>query len=227
MRNLHFSTPDSGVGRAERKWMEGVVIVGAGHTGAQAAKTLRQEGWRGAITLVGAETEPPYQRPPLSKEILTGAKTLSDYCLFEASFLERHEIELRAGTRAVAIDRKGQEISLENGSRLRYGRLLLATGAEPRRLTVPEVGPGNIHYLRSAADARGLADVIRGGRRLIVVGGGFIGLEVAASAASRGCQVSVIEAGPRLVMRSVPAEIEKLLVARHRVAGVTFHLNGR
>jgi 3-phenylpropionate/trans-cinnamate dioxygenase ferredoxin reductase component len=225
LRNLHFSTPDSGVGRAERKWMEGVVIVGAGHTGAQAAKTLRQEGWRGAITLVGAETEPPYQRPPLSKEILTGAKTLSDYCLFETSFLERHEIELRAGTRAVAIDRKGQEISLENGSRLRYGRLLLATGAEPRRLTVPEVGPGNIHYLRSAADARGLAYVIRGGRRLIIVGGGFIGLEVAASAASRGCQVSVIEAGARLVMRSVPAEIEKLLAARHRVAGVTFHLN--
>ncbi len=205
--------------------MEGVVIVGAGHTGAQAAKTLRQEGWRRPITLVGAETEPPYQRPPLSKEILTGAKTLSDYALFETSFLERHEIELRAGTRAVAIDRNRREISLENGSRLRYGRLLLATGAQPRRLTVPEVGPSDIHYLRSASDARELADVIRRGRRLIVVGGGFIGLEVAASAASHGCKVTVIEAGARLVMRSAPAEIEKLLAARHRAAGVTFHLN--
>src|SRR5215475_15305429 len=118
--------------------MEGVVIIGAGHTGAQAAKTLRQEGWRGAITLIGAETEAPYQRPPLSKEILTGIKTLSDCGLFEASFLTRHEIELRAGTRAVAINRTEREVFLENGSNVPYGRLLLATGAEPRRLTVPE-----------------------------------------------------------------------------------------
>ena len=93
--------------------MEGVVIIGAGHTGVQAAKTLRQEGWRGAITLIGAETEPPYQRPPLSKEILTGVKTLSDCGLFEPSFLARREIDLRAGARAVAIDRKKQEVRLE------------------------------------------------------------------------------------------------------------------
>ncbi len=205
--------------------MEGVVIIGAGHAGAQAAKTLRHEGWRGAITLLGAETEPPYQRPPMSKDILTGVKTLSDCRLFETSFLARHEIELRRGTRAVAIDRKTQQVSLENGSRLPYGRLLLATGAEPRRLTIPETGPNDIRYLRSASDARGLADIIRRQRRLIVIGGGFIGLEVAAAAASAGCEVTVIEAGSRLVMRSVPAEIEKLLAARHRAAGVTFHLD--
>jgi 3-phenylpropionate/trans-cinnamate dioxygenase ferredoxin reductase component len=205
--------------------MEGVVIIGAGHTGAQAAKTLRQEGWRGAITMIGAETEPPYQRPPLSKEILTGVKTLSDCGLFEPSFLARREIDLRAGARAVAIDRKKQEVVLENGSSVPYGRLLLATGAEPRRLTVPEVGPSDIRYLRSAADASGLADIIRRRQRLIIVGGGFIGLEVAAAATSRGCTVIVIEAGPRLVMRSVPTEIEKLLAARHRLAGVMFHLN--
>jgi 3-phenylpropionate/trans-cinnamate dioxygenase ferredoxin reductase subunit len=205
--------------------MEGVVIIGAGHTGAQAAKTLRQEGWRGAVTLIGAETEAPYQRPPLSKEILTGVKTLSDCGLFEASFLARREIELRAGTRAVAINRKQQEVLLEDGSSVPYGRLLLATGAEPRRLSVPEVGRSDIRYLRSAADASGLADIIRRRQRLIIVGGGFIGLEVAAAAASRGCKVTVIEAGARLVMRSVPMEIEKLLAARHRVAGVTFHLN--
>jgi 3-phenylpropionate/trans-cinnamate dioxygenase ferredoxin reductase subunit len=205
--------------------MEGVVIIGAGHTGAQAAKTLRQEGWRGAITLIGAETEPPYERPPLSKEILTGVKALSDCGLFEASFLARREIDLRLGTRAVAIDRTKQEVCLDNGERLRYGRLLLATGAEPRRLTVPEVGRSDIRYLRSAADASGLAEVIRRRQRLIIVGGGFIGLEVAAAAASCGCEVTVIETGARLVMRSVPAEIEKLLAVRHRVAGVTFHLN--
>ena len=139
--------------------MAGVVIMGAGHAGAQAAKTLRQEGWRGAITLVGAETEPPYQRPPMSKNILTGVKTLSDCRLFETSFLERHEIKLRAGPRAVTIDRKRQEISLENGSRLPYGRLLLATGAEPRRLTVPETSPSDIQYLRSASDTHRLADI--------------------------------------------------------------------
>ena len=125
----------------------------------------------------------------------------------------------------MAIDRKKQEVFLENGERLRYGRLLLATGAEPRRLSVPEVGPSDIRYLRSAADASGLADVIRRRQRLIIVGGGFIGLEVAAAAASCGCKVTVIEAGARLVMRSVPTEIEKLLAARHRLAGVTFHLN--
>ena len=205
--------------------MEGVVIIGAGHTGAQAAKTLRQEGWRGAITLIGAETEPPYQRPPLSKEILTGVKTLSDCGLFEPSFLARREIDLRAGARAIAIDRTRQEVRLENGSSVRYGRLLLATGAEPRRLTAPEVGRSDIRYLRSAADASGLADIIRRRQRLIIVGGGFIGLEVAAAATSRGCKVTVIEAGARLVMRSVPTEIERLLAARHRSAGVTFHLN--
>jgi 3-phenylpropionate/trans-cinnamate dioxygenase ferredoxin reductase subunit len=205
--------------------MEGVVIIGAGHTGAQAAKTLRREGWRGAITLIGAETELPYQRPPLSKEILTGVKTLSDCGLFEPSFLALHQIELRAGTRAVAIDPKKQEIFLEDGGGLRYGCLLLATGAEPRRLTVPEIGFGNILYLRSAADARGLADIVRSGRRLIIIGGGFIGLEVAASAASRGCGVTVIEVGSRLVMRSLPGEIERLLAARHRAAGVTFYFN--
>ena len=205
--------------------MEGVVIVGAGHTGAQAAKTLRQEGWRGAIALIGAETEPPYQRPPLSKDILTGVKTLSECGLFEGPFLARHEIDWRAGTRAVAINRATQEIVLDDGSSVPYGRLLLATGAEPRRLTVPEAGRGDIRYLRSAGDARGLADAIRRRRRLIIVGGGFIGLEVAAAAAARGCNVTVIEAGPRLVMRSVPTEIERLLAARHRLAGVTFHLN--
>jgi 3-phenylpropionate/trans-cinnamate dioxygenase ferredoxin reductase component len=205
--------------------MEGVVIIGAGHTGAQAARTLRQEGWHGAVTLIGAESEPPYQRPPLSKEILTGVKTLSECSLFEASFLARHEIELRAGTRAVAINRTKREVVLEDGSSVPYGRLLLATGAEPRRLTVPEVGPSDIRCLRSAADASRLADIIRKHQRLIIVGGGFIGLEVAAAAASGGCEVTVIEAGARLVMRSVPREIEKLLAARHRLAGVTFHLN--
>ena len=205
--------------------MEGVVIIGAGHSGVQAAKTLRREGWRGAITLIGAESEPPYQRPSLSKEILTGVKTLSESRLFEPSFLALHQIELRTGTRAVEIDRKRQEIALEDGGRLRYGRLLLATGAEPRRLTAEETGSGAIRYLRSAADARGLANILHSGRRLIVIGGGFIGLEVAASAAVRGCEVMVVEAGARLVMRSVPAEIERLLAARHRTAGVAFHLN--
>ena len=205
--------------------MEGVVIIGAGHTGAQAVKTLRQEGWRGAITLIGAETEPPYQRPPLSKEILTGVKVLSDCGLFEPSFPARREIDFRPGARAVAIDRKKQEVVLEDGNSIPYGRLLLATGAKPRRLTAPEVGPSDIRYLRTAADASGLADIIGRRRRLIIVGGGFIGLEVAAAAASRGCRVTVIEAGARLVMRSVPTEIEKLLAARHRLAGVTFHLN--
>jgi 3-phenylpropionate/trans-cinnamate dioxygenase ferredoxin reductase component len=205
--------------------MEGVVIIGAGHSGVQAAKTLRQEGWRGAITLIGAEPEPPYQRPPLSKEILTGAKVLSDCGLFDPSFLARREIDLCAGARAVAIDRKKQEVVLEDGNSIPYERLLLATGAEPRRLTAPEVGSSDIRYLRSAAEASGLANLIRRRRRLIIVGGGFIGLEVAAAAASRGCKVTVVEAGARLVMRSVPTEIEKLLAARHRLAGVTFHLN--
>ena len=140
-------------------------IIGASATSGalQAAKTL-------AAGSVGAEPsrliELPkpsrlYQRPPLSKEILTGVKTLSDCGLFEASFLARREIELRAGARAAAIDRKQQEVLLEDGSSVPYGRLLLATGAEPRRLASPEVGRGDILYLRSAADASRLADIIR------------------------------------------------------------------
>jgi 3-phenylpropionate/trans-cinnamate dioxygenase ferredoxin reductase subunit len=200
--------------------MDAMVIIGAGHTGCQTARTLRQDGWRGPIVLVGAEAEPPYERPPLSKGVLTGAKTMADCALFDAPALERQGIELRAGVHALAIDREGRAIALDDGSRLRYGRLLLATGAEPRRLPVPGVEPDRIRYLRSAADARGLGGVLAPGHRLAIVGGGFIGLEVAASAVARGCVVTVIEAGARLMMRSVPAAIEERVAARHRAAGV-------
>jgi 3-phenylpropionate/trans-cinnamate dioxygenase ferredoxin reductase subunit len=195
------------------------VIVGAGECGARAAMALREEGFDGDVTLVGAETHLPYERPPLSKQgMLAGvfaAKTIAN-----AERLADAGIAFAAGHHIAAIDRSTKRLLDVDGSALPYDKLLLATGASPRRL--PDADSERIAYLRTLDDARHLRDELLPGRRLAIVGGGFIGLELAASARARGCDVTVIEALPRLLSRAVPELIAAYIQDRHTLEGVTF-----
>jgi 3-phenylpropionate/trans-cinnamate dioxygenase ferredoxin reductase component len=175
------------------------VIVGASLAGAKAAETLREEGFDGRIVLVGAEAERPYERPPLSKDYLRGEIQEKPYVHDEGFYAER-EIELRTSTRAENIDLAAPELVLRGGERLRFDRLLLATGAEPRRLRIRGSGLDGIHYLRTIGDSEAMRERIEASERLVTIGAGWIGAEVAASARERGCEVTIIE------MASVPLE---------------------
>ena len=165
-------------------------IVGAGLAGAKAAETLREEGFDGRLVLLGAEPEPPYERPPLSKEYLRGEGE-KPY-VHEAGFYADHDIELRVGERVVSLDPGRRELALDSGERLAYDRLLLATGAAPRRPPIPGAHLGGVHHLRTIADSDALRARLQAGRRLVVVGAGWIGCEVAASARQRGVEVTVV-----------------------------------
>jgi 3-phenylpropionate/trans-cinnamate dioxygenase ferredoxin reductase component len=169
------------------------VIVGASLAGAKAAETLRQEGFDGRVVLIGAEDERPYERPPLSKDYLRGEVGREKVYVHEEGFYAEHDIELRLGREAVHLDTSAGELELDDGERLRYDRLLLATGSEPRRLAIPGGELDGVVYLRSVQDSDGLRERLDRGGAVVVVGAGWIGAEVAASARLRGLDVTVIE----------------------------------
>jgi 3-phenylpropionate/trans-cinnamate dioxygenase ferredoxin reductase subunit len=176
------------------------VIVGASLGGAKAAETLREEGFEGRVVLVGAEEARPYERPPLSKDYLRGEVGREKVYVHEENFYVEHDIELQLGRTAVALDTHSFELELDGGERLSYDRLLLTTGAEPRRLSVPGADLDGVFYLRSVQDSDALRERFDRGGTVVVVGAGWIGAEVAASARQRGLDVTVIEPG------SVPLE---------------------
>jgi 3-phenylpropionate/trans-cinnamate dioxygenase ferredoxin reductase subunit len=196
----------------------GIVIIGGGECGARAALTLRTTGWTGAVTLVGAESALPYERPPLSKQVLTSPDPVPPATVLPAQELCRNEIRYLAGTVAVEIDRYNRVVVLGDGARLPYTRLLMATGARPRRLPGP-AGDG-VRYLRTYDDALGIRERLGSGVRVGIIGAGFVGMELAASAAVRGCLVTVIEMGARPMPRLVPAPLADIVAERHRAAGV-------
>src|SRR5919107_1707013 len=165
---------------------ETFVIVGASLTGGGAAATLRQEGFDGRVILIGAEPEPPYERPPLSKDYLRGEAARGSIYVHGERFYAEHGVELLLGRRAVELDVGKRELVLDDGGWLRYDRLLLATGAEPRRLAIPGSGLEGVLYLRSVADCDALRARLDRGGSLVVIGAGWIGSEVAASARTRG-----------------------------------------
>ena len=170
------------------------VIVGASLAGAKAAETLREEGFDGRVVLVGAEDERPYERPPLSKDYLRGEVGREKVYVHDEGFYAEHDIELRLGrTRGRAWTLRARELTLDDGERLRYDRLLLATGAEPRRLAIPGGELDGVLYLRSVEDSDALRERLDRGGAVVVVGAGWIGAEVAASARQRGLDVTVIE----------------------------------
>jgi 3-phenylpropionate/trans-cinnamate dioxygenase ferredoxin reductase subunit len=206
--------------------MPGMVIIGAGECGTRAALALREAGYDGPVTLVGAEPHPPYERPPLSKDAIT-AEVPAPKAISGASGLAEAGIDFRPSVAAAAIDREGRAVLMRDGSRLPYARLLIATGARARTLPIPGAGGANVATLRDLGDAARIRAALGPGKRLAVIGGGFIGLELAASARRLGTEVTVIEALPRLLTRGVPAEIAEVLEARHREEGVAFHLQAR
>ena len=193
------------------------VIVGAGECGARAAMALREQGFEGDVTLVGAETHLPYERPPLSKHGML-AEVFAAKTIATAERLAEANVAFRRGLQVAGIDRAGKRLLGADSTALPYDKLLLATGASPRRL------PGNegqrIVYLRTLEDAQRLRSELAPGKRLVIVGGGFIGLELAASARARGAEVTLIEALPRLLSRAVPEVIAAQIQARHEQAGV-------
>ena len=198
----------------------GIVVVGAGHSAGQLVARLRMEGYRGAITMVGAEPHPPYQRPPLSKSYLAGEIGVERVLLRPLSFYRENDIELLLGTRVSAIDPGARRATLENGETLACEHLVLATGSTVRRLAVPGADLPGIGYLREIADSDAIRETLEEGARLVVVGGGYIGLEVASVAARRGVLVTVIETESRLMSRVVSPETSAHYLALHRDAGV-------
>ncbi|PXW93978.1 3-phenylpropionate/trans-cinnamate dioxygenase ferredoxin reductase subunit [Sphaerotilus hippei] len=200
-----------------------MVIVGAGHAGGRAGQALRELGWKGPIVMIGAETHLPYERPPLSKGLLTGAQDAVSCALRPAADHDRDLI-----THCVAwvdrIDTRRREVVLDGGRRIAYEALLLATGGHLRRLSVPGAGGAGLLGLRTLDDAASLQPRLTPGARLVIVGGGFIGLEVAASARQRGCEVTLIEGAASLLGRAVPPAIGARVLALHRAHGVDVRL---
>ena len=181
--------------------MSAFVIVGAGMAGGKAAETLREEGFDGGVVLIGAEPERPYERPPLSKDYLRGeSERAGVYLQDDASWYEQHEVQLRTSASVESLDVGERAVLLEGGEHIDYDALLLATGAEPKRLAVPGADLEGVHVLRTLDDCDALRGVLDRGGRLVVVGAGWIGCEVAASARQRGMEVAVIEP------QSVPLE---------------------
>jgi 3-phenylpropionate/trans-cinnamate dioxygenase ferredoxin reductase subunit len=195
--------------------VQSIVIVGAGQAGGWAAKTLRDEGFAGRITLVGIEPHPPYERPPLSKGVLAGSATVESCYLFKPEAFATLHLDFRAGVRATKIDRVARAVHLESGESVGYDRLILATGGEARRLPVPGGDGPRVHYLRTLDESLAIRSALGPGRRLAVVGGGWIGLEVAATARKLGAEVTVLEALDRVCARAVPPSVSDFLRALH------------
>ncbi len=199
-----------------------LIIVGAGHAGGRAALTLREEGYTGRLILIGDELHLPYERPPLSKGLLQGTADLAGYSLCDSARLAELGIEHIAGNPVTHLEPQQHRLQLADGQWLPYAGLLLATGGRARRLPQTQA---NVLYLRTHDEALALRSALRPGTRLVVVGGGFIGLEVAATARGLGCEVTVLEAGPRLAGRVLPAVISQALLDLHREHGVQVRLN--
>ncbi|HEY1630930.1 MAG TPA: FAD-dependent oxidoreductase [Rhizomicrobium sp.] len=204
---------------------ERIVIIGAGQAAAQAVASLRAEGYAGALTVVGDEPFPPYQRPPLSKTYLAGTFERERLFLKPDAFYAEAKCELVLGTTARAIDRAKKSVELSDGRSLSYDKLLIATGSRVRRIQVPGATLAGIHYLRAIADVDALRPAFQSAKHLAVVGGGYIGLEVAAVARKYGLAVTVFEAMDRVMARAVSRPVSAFYEEVHRAAGVAFEMN--
>ncbi len=201
-----------------------IAIVGAGHTAVQAIDSLRREGFDGRLVVIGDEPGLPYQRPPLSKKFLSGELSLERLSLKPAGFYETHRVELRLGQAVESISLERRALSIAGGEVLAYDRLLLTTGSVPRHLTVPGHELEGIHDLRSTADVDRIRAGLQPGARVVIVGGGYIGLEVASTCRQLGHSVDVLEMTDRVMNRVVAPEISAFFAAEHVRAGVRIHV---
>ncbi|AOJ38990.1 pyridine nucleotide-disulfide oxidoreductase [Burkholderia lata] len=201
-----------------------MAIVGAGHAGGRAAQVLRESGWGGRIVLIGAEAHLPYERPPLSKGVLTGARSAAQCRLRDPEAWAADRIEPVVAT-VERIDPGAREVRVSGGRVFGYDALLLATGARARRLTIPGATLDGVFALRTLDDAAALGTRLVPDARVVLIGGGFVGLEVAASARLRGCRVTVLDAASRLLGRAVPEAIAARVHALHERQGVAVRVN--
>ncbi|MEM5399357.1 MULTISPECIES: 3-phenylpropionate/cinnamic acid dioxygenase ferredoxin--NAD(+) reductase subunit [Paraburkholderia] len=200
-----------------------IVIVGAGQTGALAAAELRQQGYAGRVVLIGEEAHAPYERPPLSKDVLLQPQTARCAIHGEGYYTEQN-IELKLGVAVTALDAQARVVTLSNGESIAFDELLLATGARVRRLPMLDALGENVYTLRTLEDAQRLLPVLQRGKRVLLVGAGVIGLELASSAVDLGAAVTVIEQAPRAMARCAPPLLTGHLCDVHRARGVTLHL---
>ncbi|EON24221.1 FAD-dependent pyridine nucleotide-disulfide [Nocardioides sp. CF8] len=195
------------------------LIVGASHAGAQLAASLRQEGWAGEVVVIGDEAALPYQRPPLSKAYLAGKSSLEELAIRKAEFYDKQKIRLLRAT-VTEIDRAAGQVVLGDGQTLAYDGLALCTGGRARPLAVPGIDLPGVFYLRAFADVEAIREAAASGRRAVIVGGGYIGLETAASLRALGLEVTVLEAAERVLERVTAAEVSMFYERIHRDAGV-------
>lgn len=201
------------------------LIAGGGHAARRAAETLRERDAAARIVMIGAEPELPYDRPVLSKEALVGGDAGERRAFVrDAAWYRERDIELRLGVRVEAIERGARRVRLSDGARLGYARLLIATGSRVRRFAGPVDAGVHVHYVRTLADTRALRAALAPGKRVAVLGGGFIGLEVAASAVRLGCRATVVDPAPRLLQRGMPEAVGAFALALHTRHGVDVRL---
>ena len=198
-----------------------IVIVGAGQAAVQAVDTLRRRGFTGKLTLIGDEPWLPYQRPPLSKKYLAGALERERLLIRPAAFFAEHQVETHLGRRVTELARREQQLRLDDGRVLPYDALLLATGSEPRRLAIPGAELPGVHYLRGISDADRIRSECAGGGRVVIIGGGYIGLEVAATARELGLGVTVLEMTERVMNRVTCPEVSAFYASEHARHGVS------
>lgn len=206
---------------------QSVVIVGAGHSGAKAAAALRKHGWTGEITLVGDEPHAPYDRPPLSKAVLLGKKTSEQCAFFPATWFGENDVGLLLDKSVASINRRNKRVVLADGQDLPYAKLLLATGSAINRLMTPGAELDGVWPLRTPQHADAIARSFRSGQKVVVIGAGVIGLEVAAAAVELGCVVHVLEMAPHAMGRSLPLAVSEVVVSEHRRRGVDLRFGVR
>ena len=202
--------------------IEKIVIAGAGQAGGRAAEALRSAGFRGSITVIGAEKHPPYERPQLSKELLATLDAPVAYLKPAGDWTEVLDVTMITGAAVVACDAERQTVATSDGKVFGYDRLLLATGTQPRRIKTLEGADTRVHYLRNIEDALHLRQSFHRRCRVVIIGGGVIGLEAACAAAKHGCDVTVVENQERLLARAFPGLVSEVVEARHRNHGVRF-----
>ena len=205
--------------------MAGMVIIGAGHAAGQAAASLRQEKYEGPITIIGDESHLPYQRPPLSKAYLSGSQEVERVYLRAEKFYQEKDISLRLSTHAEKINRDSKTVELQGGETVDYDKLLICTGSRPRKLSIPGSDLDGIHYLRTIDDVDGIRASMQEGANLVIVGGGYIGLEVAAVGKELGLNVHVLEMEDRILQRVTTPTMSEYYATLHRGRGVSIHTN--
>ena len=197
-----------------------IVIIGGGQAGAQAIDTLRREGFRGRLVLIGDEPELPYQRPPLSKKYLSGEMAADRLLFRHRAFYDEHRVELRLGKKAVRLDAAARQVELADGETIAYDRLLLCLGAASRRLTCPGAALAGVHYLRGLADVAPIQAGFKAAARVVIIGGGYIGLETAATCRKMGCDVTVLEMADRIMNRVAAPPVSQYFSKEHGAHGV-------